>query len=144
MGAAPDLNAHKQIARRFLDLVGAHDLDGLVALVAPTWTMQGGPPDLPQGAEGIRVLFDTIGPIEQTWAVDDVIAEDDRVVTRATNTCRQDEFFGLPSHGRPQRFTAIFIHRIEDGLIQQTWRNADDLGRLLQLGARITPPDASR
>jgi hypothetical protein len=33
----------------------------------------------------------------------------------------------------------MFIHHVADGLIQQTWRNADDLGRLLQLGARIEP-----
>jgi len=29
------------------------------------------------------------------------------------------------------------IHRIADGKLVETWRNADDLGRLLQLGARI-------
>jgi hypothetical protein len=33
----------------------------------------------------------------------------------------------------------MFIHRIGDGQILETWRNADDLGRLLQLGARIEP-----
>ncbi|MGH3612181.1 MAG: hypothetical protein ACRDRK_06130 [Pseudonocardia sp.] len=35
-----------------------------------------------------------------------------------------------------QVFTATFIHRIVDGLVVETWRNADDLGRLIQLGAR--------
>ena len=35
-----------------------------------------------------------------------------------------------------------FTHRVVDGLIAETWRNADDLGRLLQLGATITPPPA--
>jgi hypothetical protein len=33
----------------------------------------------------------------------------------------------------------MFIHHITGGLINQTGRNADDLGRLLQLGARIEP-----
>jgi hypothetical protein len=33
----------------------------------------------------------------------------------------------------------MFIHTIADGKIIETWRNADDLGRVLQLGARIEP-----
>ena len=58
---------------------------------------------------------------------------------RATNTVEQDSFLGIPSHGRRQVFTAMFIHHITGGLISQTWRNAGDLGRLHQLGARIEP-----
>lgn len=130
---------NKAIARRFLELVAEHDVDGLIDMIAPTWTMQGGPPNLPAGAEGIRLLFGTFGRIKQKWAVEHVIAEGDLVAVRAMNTCEQDSFLGLPSHGRTQVFTATFIHRIASGLIQQTWRNADDLGRLLQLGARIEP-----
>ena len=80
-------------------------------------------------------------PIDQTWTIEDVIAEGDKVVVRATNTCVQESFFGIPGHGRPQTFTATFIHRIADGKVHETWRNADDLGRLLQLGARIEPPE---
>lgn len=130
---------NKDIARRFLQLVADRDVDGLIAMVAPTWTMWGGPPNLPSGAEGIRLLFGTFGRIEQKWTVEDVIAEGDRVAIRATNTCDQDAFLGVPSNGVIQVFGATFIHRIEDGLIQETWRNADDLGRLVQLGARIVP-----
>jgi predicted ester cyclase len=74
--------------------------------------------------------------------VDDVIAEGDRVVVRATNTCRQDSFFGIDGRGRQQVFTATFVHRIVDGQVVETWRNAADLERLLQLGARIEPATA--
>jgi predicted ester cyclase len=132
---------NKAIARRFMDLITAHDVDGLAALISPDWTMQGGPPGLPAGIAGLRHLFGTFGRIEQRWTIDDVIAEGDRVVVRATNTCEQDSFFGVPAHGRTQVFTATFTHRISDGRIRQTWRNADDLGRLLRLGARIVPAD---
>ena len=71
--------------------------------------------------------------------IEDVIAEGDKVVVRATNTCVQESFFGVPGGGRQQTFTAIFIFRLVDGKVAETWRNADDLGRLLQLGARIGP-----
>jgi predicted ester cyclase len=64
------------------------------------------------------------------------------VVVRATNSCIQDEFLGVPAAGKRQVFTATFTFRIVDGMIVETWRNADDLGRLLQLGARIEPGSA--
>ncbi|MEV4511894.1 nuclear transport factor 2 family protein [Dactylosporangium sp. NPDC049525] len=139
--SAAAVAANKQLAIRFLELVAAHDIDALCALVTPTWTMTGGPPGLPAGPEGIRILFGTFGKIEQEWAAQDVIAEGDRVVVRAVNTCDQETFLGVPSNGRTQVFTATFVHRIagtpDRPLIDQTWRNADDLGRLLQLGAKI-------
>ncbi|WP_437674479.1 ester cyclase [Sorangium sp. So ce131] len=139
------IESNKAIARRFLELVSEHKIEELCEMISPSWRMHGGPPALPAGPEGIRTLFGTFGAIQQEWTIEDVIAEGDKVVVRATNTCAQESFLGIPSHGRPQRFTAMFIHQIADGKIVETWRNADDLGRLLQLGARFEPgkPQAS-
>ncbi|WP_437657078.1 ester cyclase [Sorangium sp. So ce1182] len=139
------IEVNKAIARRFLELVSEHRLEELCEMVSPSWTMHGGPPALPSGPDGIRKLFGTFGAIEQQWTIEDVISEGDKVVVRATNTCNQASFLGIPSHGRKQTFTAMFIHQIADGKIIETWRNADDLGRLLQLGARFEPgtPQAS-
>ena len=134
------LEENKQTARRWLELVSAHAVDEICAMTAPTWTMRGGPPNLPAGPEGVRELFRAIGPAEQHWTIDDMIAEGDRVAVRATNTCVQESFFGIPGRGIRQVFTATFILRIADGEVLETWRNADDLGRLFQLGARLVPP----
>lgn len=134
-----NIEENKRIARRFLELVSEHKLEELCELVAPTWTMHGGPPKLSSGPDGIRELFAGFGPIKQQWTIEDVIAEGDKVVIRATNTCQQESFLGIKSHGRQQTFTATFIHAIAQGKIVETWRNADDLGRVLQLGARIEP-----
>ena len=82
--------------------------------------MHGGPPGLPPGPDGVRELFRQIGPVDQQWTVEDVIAEGDKVVVRASNTCVQESFLGLPGSGRRQTFTAIFIHRITDGKILET------------------------
>jgi ketosteroid isomerase-like protein len=131
---------NKRIAVRWLELVSEGDLDQICLLTAPTWTMEGGPPDLPTGHDGVRVLFAHIGEIDQTWRIDDVIGEDDKVVVRATNTCVQESFFGVPGQGVRQVFTATFTMQIVDGRIVRTWRNAADLQRLFQLGARILPP----
>lgn len=132
---------NKTIAQTFLHLVSDGNIDTLCELVSPTWRMHIGLGVLgiPEGPEGIRKLFGSFGQIEQQWTIDDVIAEGEKVVVRATNDCKQESFLGVPSHGKPQRFTATFIHRIVDGKIWETWRNADDLGRVLQLGARIVP-----
>lgn len=130
---------NKAIAARFLDLVSGHQVDELCRMVSPNWRMHGGPPNLSPGPEGIRELFATFGSIEQQWTLEDTIAEGDKVVVRATNTCRQDSFFGVPAQGVQQTFSAMFIHKIVDGKIAETWRNANDLGRLLQLGAKIVP-----
>lgn len=131
------IEANKTIAQQFLERVSEHNLTLLCEMVSQTWRMHGGPPNLSPGAGGIRELFATFGTIEQQWIIEDVIAEADKVVVRATNHCVQESFLGIPAQDRPQRFTATFIHQIVDGKIVETWRNADDLGRLLQLGARV-------
>jgi predicted ester cyclase len=133
------IQENEEIGRRFLALVSEHDIDGLISMITPAWIMHGGPPGLPGGEAGIRQLFATFGRIKQQWIVEDAIATADKVAVRATNTVEQDNFLGIPSYGRQQVFTAMFMHHITGGLISQTWRNADDLSRLLQLGARIEP-----
>jgi len=134
---------NKDLARTFLDLVSTGDVDALAPLITPDWRMHGGPPGLPTGRPGLEVLFASMGPIQQTWTIDDLIAEGDRVVVRATNNVVQDQFMGIPAGGVRQVFTATFTHRIVEGRIAETWRNADDLGRMLQLGVRLVPPDAA-
>jgi predicted ester cyclase len=138
------LSANKRLAVAFLDAISDGDVAALAAMITPGWTMEGGPPDLPAGQEGIRVLFAHIGGVEQRWTIDDVIAEGDKVVVRATNHCEQDSFFGVPGRGIVQVFTATFTMQIADGLVARIWRNAADLQRLFQLGARILPPATMR
>ncbi|MEH2174453.1 ester cyclase [Nostoc sp.] len=130
---------NKIIAQRWIELISEHKIEEICEITAPNWKMHGGLPGLPLGPEGVRKLFGSFGPIQQKWTIEDVIAEGDKVVVRATNTCIQESFLGIPSRGRQQIFTATFIHYIADGKIIETWRNADDLGRVLQLGARIEP-----
>jgi len=130
---------NKMIAKKWLDLVSQGNVEAVCELTSPTWTMNGGLPGLPQGPEGIRKLFESFGPIQQQWTINDIIAEDDKVVIRATNHCIQERFLGMSGSGKRQIFTAMFIHQIVDGKIQRTWRNADDLGRLLQIVAQIRP-----
>ena len=142
--AAPNLAANKELAVSWLRHLSEGRMKEILRTTAPTWRMYGGPPNLPAGADGIRTLFASFGPIDQTWEIADVIAEGDRVVVRATNTCIQDSFFGVPAAGIRQVFTATFTFRIADGQVHEIYRNADDLGRLLQLGACFNIPEPAR
>jgi predicted ester cyclase len=134
-----DVFTNKKLAVQWFRHISTGNQEGLRAMTSESWVMLGGPPGLPNGHEGIKMLFEHIGEIEQTWTIEDVIAENDKVVVRATNTCVQESFFGVPGAGITQVFSATFILQFADGLVINTWRNAADLQRLFQLGARILP-----
>jgi predicted ester cyclase len=136
MNLMPMLN-NKLIAQLWMDFINKRDIEGICAVTADTWKMHGSLPELPEGQEGVRKLFKSFDPVQQNWLIRDIISEGNKVVIRAVNYCKQESFLGIPSNGRTQVFTAMFIHQIEDGKIVETWRNADDLGRLLQLGGKI-------
>jgi hypothetical protein len=137
-GTTVSLEFNKRLATNWLVWIGEKNVDAMLATTAPDWRMHGGPPALPSGPIGVRALGAHLDDVQQTWAVDDVIAEGDMVVVRATNTCEQPELMGIPAAGVRQVFTATFTFQIEEGAVQQIWRNADDLGRLLQLGAQFS------
>ena len=145
MKPAISIENNKLIAQQFLKLVSDGNIEEVCQVISPSWKMHIGlgKAEIPSGHEGIRKLFESFGEIKQEWTINDVIAEEDKVVVRATNNCSQQSFLGVPSLGRPQIFTATFIHHIVNGRIQETWRNADDLGRVLQLGADIKPQKPS-
>jgi predicted ester cyclase len=54
-----------------------------------------------------------------------------RYSLRGTNT---GEFFGRPATGRPFETEACTILEVVDGKVKRTWRFADTLGLLTQLG----------
>lgn len=68
-------------------------------------------------------------------AIEDVIAEGDKVVYRNTVTgTHQGEYRGLPPTGRSVRYDEIFVLRFADGRIAEIWGVVDVLAQLRQLG----------
>ncbi|GLZ46516.1 hypothetical protein Acsp06_27010 [Actinomycetospora sp. NBRC 106375] len=84
-------------------------------------------------AEGLhRKLTDAFGDLHV--AVDDVVAEGDRVVVRLTFSGTHDgPFHGLPPTGRAVRFGAIRIYRVADGTLVETWAHQDAMGLMAQI-----------
>jgi steroid delta-isomerase-like uncharacterized protein len=69
-------------------------------------------------------------------AVEDVIAEGDKVVCRNTVTgTHQGEYMGLPPTGKSITYNEIFIFRFAAGRIAETWGVVDVLSQMRQLGA---------
>jgi len=72
--------------------------------------------------------------------VQDVIAEDDKVVVRYTGVATDTQgYMGRPPTGKTISSPAIQIFRFEDGMIVESWAVRDDLGTLVQLG-HVPPP----
>src|SRR4030095_5155762 len=107
------IESNKKIATQFLDLVSEGNFHEIYKLIDDDWQMHIGlgSISIPAGHKGIKKLFESFGKIEQQWKIDDMIAEGDKVVVRATNKCIQESFLGVPSYGVPQIFTATFVHR---------------------------------
>ena len=69
------------------------------------------------------------------WAVEDLIAEGDKVVARWTNRgTHQGEWRGIAATGKPVTMSGVSIFRIVNGKIRERWGNTDALGVMRQLG----------
>lgn len=75
---------------------------------------------------------------------EDQIADGDRVVTRwiASGT-HLGELNGIGATGRAAHVSGIFINRLADGQINESWSMFDQIGLLLQLGViQLPAPEA--
>ncbi len=105
---------------------------------APEFVNHSAPPGLPPTREGnaaFSMAFREAFPDYQV-TIHDIIAEDDKVVTRKTFTgTHQGQFMGIPASGRKITFGAIDIVRIADGKVVEHWGEFDMLTLLQQIGA---------
>ena len=99
-------------------------------------------PGQPPGREGIKLVnlgFRVAMP-DMQLTVDDVVAEDDKVVWRWTaQGTHRGELMGIPPTGRRATISGISIDRFADGRIVERWLQMDMLGLLQQLGAIPAP-----
>jgi len=100
------------------------------------------PPGTPGGLEGAKQtlgMFLTAFP-DLHFTVEDLIAEGDKVVARATMSgTQQGAFMGIPPTGKHVRMTGIDINRFVGGKSVEHWVEMDTRGMMQQLGV-IPPP----
>jgi steroid delta-isomerase-like uncharacterized protein len=105
------------------------------------------PPDIPPGREGLKQLMSmyraAFPDIEMT--IEQQLAEGDLVTTRWTaRGTHQGELAGMPPTGKQVSISGIFIDRITDGHLRESWAAWDLHGMLLQLGAIPAPAPSRR
>jgi len=100
------------------------------------------PPGLPSGREGVKAMLTMLhGAFPDFHAtIDDIVAEGDRVVVRATwDGTQKGEFLGIPASGKHFTIPVIDIMRIGDSKVMEHWSVIDRLGMIEQLGTVPVP-----
>jgi steroid delta-isomerase-like uncharacterized protein len=122
---------NKAIARRVYEIISTGDFDRAEEIVdasAPDNELRSGDPP----AKLIDTFKETFSEAREgfpdlTIAVEDVMAERDRVTARVTmRGTHRGEFQGIAPTGKWVEVRAIDMFRIEDGKIVEHWGHADD------------------
>ena len=135
--------ANKALLLRFdAEVWNAGDVSVMDELFAPDYVNHdpslGQPPDREGHKRVIAMVREALPDLRET--VDDLVAEDDRVVFRWTVTATHErDFMGTPATGKRIEFSGIEIYRIADGRIAERWGVFDRLGMLRQLGVIRKP-----
>ncbi len=138
---------NKALYRRYYEALSQRDYARFDEIFAPTYVYHApGLPDPVAGPEAFKQLvsgyvaaFPDVQP-----AIEDLIAEGDKVVARLTyRGTHQGEFQGIAPTGKQISMSSIDIVRIADGKIVEEWESPDNLGLLQQLGVIPTPGQAS-
>jgi steroid delta-isomerase-like uncharacterized protein len=96
-------------------------------------------PNMPKGPDGVRHVFGMFRSAFPDFhtTVEDIIADEDRVVSRVTmHGTHKGEFMGIPATGKEVSIPVIDIMRISNGKAAERWGVADVAGMMQQLGVK--------
>ena len=134
---------NKAVVRRYYEeVLNAGRLDVIDVLATDDYVehdpfpgQSDGRPDLKQRAATLLAAFSPL-----TFAIEDVIAEGDRVVVRWRSAgTHSGEFLGIPPTDRSYEIAGIDIHRVADGRMAEHWHVVDQFSQLQQLGLLPAP-----
>jgi predicted ester cyclase len=129
------IDQNKVVAHRFITEVFEQGRpESVDALVTPDFVSHGLPgagPDVMKQAI-VRVGK---GLTDASMAIEDVIAEGDKVVVRLMSTATQSgEFMGMPPTNKTYTIEELHEFRLDGGRIAEHWHQGDMLGMMRQLG----------
>lgn len=140
------MTANKMIVRRYFEeVLSAGNLELIETLISPSYAshypagyeLGGGPEDVRQIVTGVRRAFPNVH-----FTVEDLIAEDDKVVCRWTFRGEQEgDFLGIPASGRKATVMGIAVYRVANGQIVEAWFTWDALGLMRQLDEEDAPAE---
>ena len=91
-----------------------------------------------QGREGLKAVIGGMRAAfpDMHWVMDEMIAEDDRVVTRFTWTgTHRGTFLGIPATGKGVTVKGVVIDQLAAGRMAKSRILMDTMGLMQQLGA---------
>ena len=144
--AAAQREANKAIIARFYDEIwNQGDMAVIDEIIAEDFTDRFSGQNGREAFKQTVNLFRTAYPdLEVTY--EDMVAEDDVVVvlihSKGTYQGGMKEIFGIPDSviGTEAVMVGVDYARIENGMIVEGWGSHDELGRFLQLGYTLEPP----
>ncbi|RMF75923.1 MAG: ester cyclase [Acidobacteria bacterium] len=145
--AGHDLEANKNLVRRFTEVANAADWDRLPELVAEDFVRHSsatpGPP-VTSRDQFIRLQQGFLASFpDQRVELEKLVAEDQWVAALATYSGTQTGPIGdFPATGRRVEGPFLALFRIESGRIAELWVEWDNLAMFNQLGLVPTAPPA--
>ena len=129
---------NKDLIRRYFEAIDAHpdNPDTLDEFVAEDFVDHDPNPGCTPDLDGLKQAYKVFaGASPGTHAIEDVVGEDDKVVTRiSARGTHTGNLFGMEATGREFATTGIAIHRIRDGKIVEHWSEIDMAGVMMQIG----------
>jgi len=129
--------ANKELVRRFYqEVFGDWNMALVDEVVSPQFISHDWPKDGPTGPKAFRDFYAIIRSVapDARYEVDDLIAEDDKVVVRWRMLgTHMGEFRGIAPTGRAIVLSGIAIYRVHNGQLQERWVVSDLHGALEQI-----------
>jgi predicted ester cyclase len=136
-----DIQRNKNTARRLYELLNQGDATAIGDLVSADYDEHDPLPGQGTGREGAIDRFSMIvNGLAPHFTIEDLVAENDRVVVRWTNAgTHVGEFSGVSPTGRAFKIGGIDMYRVEAGVLAEHWHQLDQLSMLGQLGLMPEP-----
>ena len=129
---------NKAVIQRFIDeVLNQKRLDVADEIVARDFIELDPLPGQRQGREGLKEVLTmmSVGFPDIHWVVDEMVAEEDKVVTRFTWTgTHKGNFLGVPATGKSVKVKGVVIDQLEGGKMSHSRILMDSLGMMQQLG----------
>ena len=125
---------NKELVRRWIAFANAGFPGTFDDFIAADYVghLGGGTMDRAELERTERAFMDAFPDAQHS--IDDLFADGDRVVLRATaRGTHRGEFVGVAPTNRSVEFTAMVIYRIRDGKIAESWGELDFLRLMRQL-----------
>ena len=130
----------RAVVRRLHEIWSRGEVDAVGEVCAPDFVShfpQSSHMPERRGIDGAREGLVRIKAAFPDWneAIDDMVTEGNKVVTRYTSTgTHRGEFRGVAPSGRKVTVPEISIYRVQKGKVVEQWCLLDELDRLRQIG----------